>query len=531
VKPRRPATPALPTKLPAATYTRVSTTSGLHQELTSLDVQREACRTRIAHEPTWNLLPESYDDGGYTGANTDRPAFQRLIADIRAGHVKVVVVYKLDRICRSFTDFAKLVELCEEHNVVLVSVTQNFNTGDIMGRLLRNLLAIFAEFERELIVERTRDKIAAARRAGKWTGGLPPLGYDLVGGKLVVHEAEALVVREIFALYLEHRAVLTVVRVLTERGRLPKMRRKKEPADKAREAAPGTSEASAPAVPPWTKDMVLRVLRCPVYTGVLTSGDEVFKGEHPAILDRETFEHVQRTLEDHAGRPPVSGRNPDYLLTGRLRCGACSKAMTPASTTKDNRTYRFYRCITRDKRGKEACAGRPLPAATIEGYVVERLREMGRTHYADEVTQGLKVRLAAERDALAAEATRLSPAIEHLQGESAGLLETLGALVGPAKEQAQEKLNQTCRDLDRLRQRARDVERQRAHLRDTEATTAWVTQVLADFDGLWKAMTRENRRRLVAALVQTIVVDEEAGAMEITFADVLGAAEPEGARA
>jgi len=222
--PRRP--PPLPTRRLAAIYTRVSTTSGLHQELTSLDVQREACRTRITQEPTWEPLPHSYDDGGYTGANTDRPAFQRLVADIRAGRVHVVVAYKLDRICRSFTDFAKLVELCEEHNVVLVSVTQNFNTGDIMGRLLRNLLAIFAEFERELIVERTRDKIAAARRAGKWTGGLPPLGYDLVGGKLVVNEAEALVVREIFALYLEHRAVLTVVRILTQRGRLPKMRRK-----------------------------------------------------------------------------------------------------------------------------------------------------------------------------------------------------------------------------------------------------------------------------------------------------------------
>ncbi|MGO8995683.1 MAG: recombinase family protein [Polyangiaceae bacterium] len=526
MKPRRP--PPLPTRRRAAIYTRVSTTSGLHQELTSLDVQREACRVRVTQEPTWDPLPQSYDDGGYTGANTDRPAFQRLIADIRAGHVHVVVAYKLDRICRSFTDFAKLVELCEEHNVVLVSVTQNFNTGDIMGRLLRNLLAIFAEFERELIVERTRDKIAAARRAGKWTGGLPPLGYDLVSGKLVVNEAEALVVREIFALYLEHRAVLTVVRILAQRGRLPKTRRKKERPGAPPEV-PGTDDASAPAVLPWTKDMVLRVLRCRVYTGVLASGDEVFKGEHPAILDRETFEHVQRTLDDHAGRPAVSGRNPDYLLTGRLRCGACSKAMTPASTKKDNRTYRFYRCITRDKRGKEACSGRPLPAATIEGYVVDRLREMGRTHYADDVTHGLKVRLAAERDALAAEATRLSPAVERLQGESASLLETLGALVGPAKEQAQEKFTQTCRDLDRLRQRARDVERQRAHLRDTEATAAWVTEVLADFDGLWKAMTPENRRRLVAALVQTIVVDEDAGAMEITFADVLGGTELEGA--
>ncbi len=134
-----------------------------------------------------------------------------------------------------------------------------------------------------------------------------------------------------------------------------------------------------------------------------------------------------------------------------------------------------------------------------------------------------------ERDALAAEATRLAPAIEHLQEESARLLESLGALVGPAKDEARDRLTQTSRDLDRLRQRAREVERERAHLRDTEATSAWVTEVLGDFDGLWKAMTLENRRRLVAALVQTIVVDEDAGSMEITFADVLGSAEAQGA--
>ena len=517
MKPRRP--PPLPTRRRAAIYTRVSTTSGLHQELTSLDVQREACRVRITQEPTWDPLPQSYDDGGYTGANTDRPAFQRLIADIRAGHVHVVVAYKLDCICRSFTDFAKLVELCEEHNVVLVSVTQNFNTGDIMGRLLRNLLAIFAEFERELIVERTRDKIAAARRAGKWTGGLPPLGYDLVSGKLVVNEAEALVVREIFALYLEHRAVLTVVRILAQRGRLPKTRRKKERPDAPREGTAATDDASAPAVPPWTKDMVLRVLRCRVYTGVLASGDEVFKGEHPAILDRETFEHVQRILDDHAGRPAVSGRNPDYLLTGRLRCGACSKAMTPASTTKaqpdlsllplhhagqarqggmpgtsaPRRDHRGIRRGPAPRDGPHALCGRSDPRA--EGASGGRARRP-------------RCRGDAPCPGGRASAGRV--------GASARVRWVLWS--GPRRSRRRTGSRRRARDLDRLRQRASEVERQRAHLRDTEATSAWVTEVLADFDGLWKAMTPENRRRLVAALVQSIVVDEDAGAMEITFA-------------
>jgi DNA invertase Pin-like site-specific DNA recombinase len=408
---------AFDTRRRAAIYTRVSTTSGLSQELTSLDVQREACRVRITHEPTWEALPHSYDDGGYTGANTDRPAFQRLMADIRAGHVNVVVAYKLDRICRSFTDFAKLVELCEEHDVVLVSVTQNFNTGDIMGRLLRNLLAIFAEFERELIVERTRDKIAAARRLGKWTGGLAPLGYDIVQKKLFINESEAVVVRELFALYLEHRSVLRVAQELARRERTTKQRPPSERAQaRAQARPPGEQRRVGPySAEEWSKDMVIRILKNPVYVGLIASGDDLHPGEHKPLIDRETFDRVQRILEQNAGRPAMPGRNPDYLLTGRLRCGACGAAMTPGSTKKGNRIYRFYRCVTRDKMGKEACVGRPLPAAEVERYVVERLRDVGTNErFTVEVTKGLEDRLAAERDALTSESSRLTGPIANM---------------------------------------------------------------------------------------------------------------------
>ncbi len=203
--------------------------------------------------------------------------------------------------------------------------------------------------------------------------------------------------------------------------------------------------------------------------------------------------------------------------------------MTPASTRKGNRTYRFYRCITRDKRGKEACPGRPLPAAAIEAYVVDRLRDMGTSErFTGEVTDGLGARLAAERDALAAEAARLVPAIARLQQESTRLLETFGALAGLAKSHAEGRFAQTCRDLEELRERAKQVEHQRLLLRETEATAAWVAEVIADFDGLWKAMTPENRRRLLAALIESVIVHEDAGTMEITFADVVGTAEVAG---
>src|SRR5438034_9110760 len=189
-----------------AIYTRKSTEEGLDQDFNSLDAQREAAEAYIksqAHEG-WVRLPERYDDGGFTGGNMDRPALACLLADIEAGRIDAVIVYKVDRLSRSLLDFARMMELFEKHNVGFVSVTQQFNTATSMGRLILNVLLSFAQFEREIISERTRDKVAATRRKGKWSGGRPPLGYDIDahGYKLVVNEDEAVMVRAIFALYL-----------------------------------------------------------------------------------------------------------------------------------------------------------------------------------------------------------------------------------------------------------------------------------------------------------------------------------------
>src|SRR6516162_1579394 len=204
-----------------ALYTRKSTEEGLEQEFNSLDAQREACESFVAsqrHEG-WTCLPDRYDDGGFTGGNMDRPALRQLLADIGAGKVDAVVVYKVDRLSRSLLDFARMMETFEKRNVSFVSVTQQFNTATSMGRLVLNVLLSFAQFEREIISERTRDKIAATRRKGKWAGGHPILGYDVdpKGYRLVVND-EAARVRAIFDLYFEHEALLPVVRELERRG-------------------------------------------------------------------------------------------------------------------------------------------------------------------------------------------------------------------------------------------------------------------------------------------------------------------------
>jgi site-specific DNA recombinase len=205
-----------------AIYTRKSTEEGLQQEFNSLDAQRKSAQAFIRSQTNegWTCLPERYDDAGFTGGNMERPALQRLLADISAGKIDLVCSYKVDRLSRSLLDFAKMMAAFEEHGVSFVSVTQQFNTATSMGRLVLNVLLSFAQFEREIIAERTRDKVAATRRKGKWAGGTPLLGFDLDprGGRLLVNEEEAQRVRAIFALYLEYQFLLPLVQELERRG-------------------------------------------------------------------------------------------------------------------------------------------------------------------------------------------------------------------------------------------------------------------------------------------------------------------------
>ena len=368
---RRTSPLASPETRRCAVYTRKSTSAGLDQDFNSLDAQREACVAYIQRQPRWTFLPDRYDDGGFTGANTDRPAFQKLLADIDAGKVDVVVVYKVDRLSRSLLDFSRLMERFNRAGASFVSVTQNFSTADAMGRLTLNMLMSFAEFEREMIGERTRDKIAGARRRGKWTGGQIPLGYDVQAKHLVVNEAEAPLVREAFALYLEQRSALAVTRLLNDPTRSP---------------GPSSLESTECVRKLWNKAEVLRLLRNPLYAGYMRSHGEFYEAEHQALVDRRTFRQVGALLT-RAGRNSSKAshnpsRNPDYLLRGLIRCGCCGSAFVGASSHKGRKILRYYRCSTRDRSGREACPSPPLPAVAIEEYAVERLREYaaGRVH-------------------------------------------------------------------------------------------------------------------------------------------------------
>jgi len=340
-----------------AIYTRKSTAAGLEKDFNSLDAQREACeahiRTRVAEG--WEGIPEPFDDGGYTGANTERPGFQKLMDWITRGQVDVVVVYKVDRLSRSLVDFAQVLDHFGRQGVGFVSVTQQFSTTDPVGRLTMNMLMSFAEFEREMITERIRDKVRAARRKGQWTGGVAPLGYRSEKAQLLVLDDEAPWVRRVFEWYLEGLSALGIAERLNQAG-LP------------------LKSAVRKRSHPWTKDVVLRMLRNRLYVGELSCQGEFVTAIHTPLIDLETFAKVQARLEPKVRRAAGASRNPCYLVRGTLRCEACGALMTSASTFRRGRLHRYYRCSTREKAGTKACPTTQLPAEAIETYVVERLQ-------------------------------------------------------------------------------------------------------------------------------------------------------------
>jgi DNA invertase Pin-like site-specific DNA recombinase len=348
-----------------AIYTRKSTEEGLDQEFNSLDAQRASAEAFIQSQGQagWICLPERYDDGGYTGGNMDRPALQRLLADIAARKLDLVICYKVDRLSRSLLDFARMMETFDQHGIAFAAVTQQFNTASSMGRLVLNVLLSFAQFEREMIAERTRDKMAAARRKGMWVGGQPVLGYDVDPStrKLRINEPEAARVRAIFRLYLKHAGLIPVVQELARRGW----------ATKRWTTRKGQSRGGGPI----SKTRLYHLLTNVVYIGKVRYRDEVHEGEQPAILAMDIWQRVQDLLRRQGSARP--GYRSGALLGGLLRCAACDRSMCPAFASKDGRRYHYYTCSHAQKRGWKACPSPSLPATAIERLVVEQLQEQG----------------------------------------------------------------------------------------------------------------------------------------------------------
>ena len=344
-------------------YTRVSTEYGLEQDFNSLDAQRDAAEAYIrsqAHDG-WTLVRTRYDDGGFSGGSTDRPALQQLLADISDGKIDVVVVYKVDRLTRSLADFAKLVELFDSHNVSFVSVTQQFNTTTSMGRLTLNVLLSFAQFEREVTSERIRDKIAASKRKGIWVGGMVPLGYTVRDRKPVIVEEEAERVRLIFNRYMELGGI----------GPLLTDLRKRKIHTKVRELSTGRTIGGIP----FTRGSLGHLLRNRFYIGEVSYKGEICAGEQPPILDRALFDAVQAKLADQRNSEQVKRASSEALLIGKLFDDRGNR-MSPSHARKGGRKYRYYIASPLIQGTPERLgAVTRVPAADLESAVVNAVRQ------------------------------------------------------------------------------------------------------------------------------------------------------------
>jgi site-specific DNA recombinase len=344
--------------LRCAIYTRKSTDHGLDLEFNSLDAQREACEAYIKSQASegWRVLPKKYDDPAYSGGNLQRPALQRLLKDIDAGQIDVVVVYKIDRLTRSLTDFAKLVELFDAKAVSFVAITQQFNTTTSMGRLTLNVLLSFAQFERELASERVRDKVAASRKKGKWTGGSVPLGYDVRDKRLTINPAEAKTVKTIFERYLALGSFQKLIAELDSQGIVTKKR-----------ALAGKVIGGIP----FTYGPLAYLLKNRTYIGETGHDGKWFAGEHEAILNRDFFERVQDRLKSNAVGRAKRRTESGAPLAGLLYDDRGNR-MTPTYSVKNGVRYRFY-VSSALLKGRKAQAGdvSRVAAADLEAAVIQ----------------------------------------------------------------------------------------------------------------------------------------------------------------
>ncbi len=356
-----------------AVYTRKSSEEGLEQEYNSLDAQRDAGVAYVAsqrHEG-WSLVEQGYDDGGFSGGNMDRPGLKRLMIDIEAGRVDVVVVYKIDRLTRSLPDFAKLVEVFDRHGVSFVSVTQQFNTTTSMGRLMLNVLLSFAQFEREVTGERIRDKINASKAKGLWMGGVPPLGYDVKERKLVINAREADLVRDMFRRFAEHGSAAQLVRELKIEGHTTK--------------AWMTQSGSFHPGRAMDQQYVFKLLRNRMYLGEMPHKGQSYPGQHEAIVTQTLWDQAHAIIEKRKQGPRAHYTEQPALLSGLLYAPDGQRMLHTYVKKKNGRLYRYYvpRLHKQHHTGStmktDALQVGHLPAAEIEQAVLEQIHQVFRS--------------------------------------------------------------------------------------------------------------------------------------------------------
>ena len=419
----------------------------------------------------------------------DRPALKRLLEDIKAGKIACVVVYKVDRLSRSLLDFARMMEIFDHHNVSFVSVTQQFNTSTSMGRLILNVLLSFAQFEREMISERTSDKMSAARRKGKYVGGTPILGYnvDREETKLIVNKDEAVRVKAIFELYLDLGSLLAVVQELEKRGWTNKCWK--------------TQKGPTRGGKYFTKTSLHKFLTNVTYIGKALHKGEVYNGQQPPLIDAKLWERVQSLLKRNARHGGAKAKNKtEALLKNLLHCAACNCSMSPTlSTARKNRRYRYYVCCSAQKRGWHTCPSKSIPAAQIEKFVVDQVRFIGKD-------PGLL------RQTIESVAAQSKEKLMSLDSEARILSCELMKLPDQRGQ-----LESTRERIRRAEQRLSQIADERLRIERTVITEEEIRQAAAAFSPVWDSLTPKEQHRLVDLIVQRVDYDGGSNKIVVTF--------------
>ena len=427
----------------------------------------------------------------------------RLFGDIDDGKVDCVVVYKVDRLSRSLMDFADIMKRFEEKNVIFVSTTQEVNTDTSMGRLTLNMLFSFAQFEREMISERTRDKMQAARRKGKFVGGQPFLGYDLIDKKLIVNPLEALMVREIYKLYLEGHGITELIVKLHQKGWRMKLWKSKTG------RIMGGGE--------FRKTSVHRILTSWSYLGKITYKDpynknaelEIYEGEHDAIIDQKTFDEVQLVLKTNHNKGFISRNGNTSILGGLLKCGACGSGMYHTPQKKKNKVYRYYVCAKKAKQGASQCSSPWLPAGKMEKFAFDYAKEIIDTPaYYDETLRQIKENYEGSVESIKGDINSLKRLLINLETRRKGYYRLLAEDDGD-KNILQDELKKVEDELENSNKRITELSNEIVRLKGKVLSADDIKDAFNNLDNVWGKLVVKERTRLMHLIYESIIFRPE----------------------
>ena len=507
--------PVAPKQIWCGVYTRVSTDEQARGDFNSMDAQREYCQAFIKSREGegWRLYPQAYDDPGWSGGTMDRPGVKRLLSDVVQGKVQVIVAYKFDRLSRDMKDFLDMLAVLERHGASFVSVTQHIDTSTPAGRVMRSILMTFSQFERETIAERTRDKMAAARRKGLWVGGHRLLGYEVDEKTkfLVPNPKEARQVKEMFEIYLHTKSLSKAARLINEQYR-----------SKAYVTKAGKRRGGKP----FTKTNLHYMLSNPVYIGKnwYRKRDELLDGQHPAIVDAGVFDRVRRILR-HNGekKKSVTQNRHNFLLKGLVKCAACGSMMTAYHAISRGKAYRYYRCTKVNNLDRSGCEVACVSAPELEALIVNRLKVLGENReLADRIVRRAQKEHEGKLPDLRAQVADKMGERRRIDEEADGLVQALAKLKGdvaknPFIADRLEALAASRREVeDEVKRLNVEIERWQAQALDADQ----VRRAFARVTDAFGKLAPEEQQELMRLLVKEIVYDGRERTIRIAFRQI-----------